>query len=256
MLFAFVLAGMADHSSDIFYYITRGWSDFYVWSFMLEEHVVLSAVFHQFLVITVVAISWVGWSESIKKQNESESVSFFLLMVEVFLVVLYVAMASANDLVEMSHGEYKVTPSVRPEAFILLLVYLIYFVWDVMTDVVQQSLPSDIVSGRAFSNIVSGPLVFGFSSLISFILVIGVFFSSFYCEGTVAIVLLDISLIISAIFFRQSKVLEGSLLEVFPKEKRRKGGENNRDSPSHRQLWGLVLLLIGYMACVGVSVHV
>lgn len=98
----------------------------------------LPAYSHLLLATVLIATSWVGWTLSpspgartdVNKVFEWE---FFVLLLDVLLVVIYFILARSVDIT--GEKEIKLNASAAPEAFWVFVVFCVYLVWDLVTKV-------------------------------------------------------------------------------------------------------------------------
>jgi hypothetical protein len=95
------------------------------------------AIAHLVLASVLVAASWIGWSctrspGGVRDVQQVLSLPFLVLVIDVALVILYFIVAKS---VEIQHegGLLRINPSARPEARWLVVVFGMYFVWDIVT---------------------------------------------------------------------------------------------------------------------------
>jgi hypothetical protein len=88
---------------------------------------------HLLLALIVVATSWVGWANSPtvkdRRVGKTWSPGFFVLLIDVFLVVLYFVLACGAEKPEGG----KISPSAQAETEALLWIFCVYVVWDALT---------------------------------------------------------------------------------------------------------------------------
>ena len=99
----------------------------------------LPAYSHLLLATVVIAASWVGWTRSPSpgaRQDVSAvlQLEFLVLLLDVFLVVVYFILVKSVDFT--GEGDIQLNASARPETFWILVIFCLYFVWDVLTKIV------------------------------------------------------------------------------------------------------------------------
>ncbi len=109
-----------------------------------------AAWFHIILAFFLTTTSWFGWQLSVKntKQNDEASIfqgGYILSLLDILLVGLYfllvhqVEMSGVAAFPPLPNAPSSVTAAnARPEIWIIGLVYLIYFVWDIIDRVVSK----------------------------------------------------------------------------------------------------------------------
>jgi hypothetical protein len=109
---------------------------------LASAHLTLSeaptAYTHLVLATVLVAASWVGWSQSKAPGNITRvtgvfSWAFVVLLVDVALVVFYFIIARGVDVATTPSGQVSVSPSAEKETFWVMVVLLVYLLWDVLT---------------------------------------------------------------------------------------------------------------------------
>lgn len=263
MLFALVAATIAQQISELLFVITGGWdlaaSPIKMWENMLFGNGMLFAsLSHSCLALLLVAMSWVMWSKSQAAGHRTEITSIFskefiILLVEVFLVVLYFAIAKT---MEQNFAEYVKgksiaafvgTASSRPEALQMMWVFSIYFVWDVIVDVLTSPrAPRQTSLIEKLSGFVQGVLTY---CSVSLFCVLGAWLVSKNSPSSATpyeALLGDVALVSLLLFFALGKQLEFYAVKIFPVE----GSRNNtrRDvAPSTKASVGMVILVAIYI---------
>jgi hypothetical protein len=258
MLFALVVVTSAQKISEIIFLLTEGWMSMpSIEVFQYNDWFIASALSHEALVVFLVASSWVGWSKSLGSNGGSEQyvsvhgVPFILLLLEVLLVTLYFSMSAANELSTNDHIDFSLTQfsekeaSARPEALILFFIFIVYLIWDYFNDIILEPLEGYNVMWRTLANISSGPIVFCFSSIISCIMSVVVFYFLSENSSPVIAILGDLALMMVVLFFYKSKCFEGYLLSLFFWESSRKF--DNREPPEGGQVFVAFVIFIIYI---------
>lgn len=97
----------------------------------------LPAIVHLLVAAFIISASWVGWRRStaslgIHDVTDVLSLPFFILMLDVLLVVVYFIFVKSVR-IEDSNGVPIVEVSARKDCFWILIVFGGYFAWDVLT---------------------------------------------------------------------------------------------------------------------------
>ena len=245
MLFALVIAELAIQSSDLVTAIGNEWTDFGLRNaFSQNIWLVLAPITHLILVLTLVCTSWVGWSKSIshvdaRDVSEIFSIDFFLLLVELLLVVMYFVLARSVEqnisLISDQHVQTSTAhlPSAVPEALWLMMIYVGYFVWDVFTDALPRHFPAE---KRPFfhrnsilswlTTLLSGVAVRCLVSALSIVGAFAVFsIARSSPQAPVNVVCADTALLCIVIWFWKGKSWEPWIVKfLMPWELHRKGG--------------------------------
>ena len=257
MLFALVAATIAQQISEMLFVVTGGWdlaaSPSKMWDNLLFGNGLLFASFsHSCLALLLVAMSWVMWSKSQAGGHKTEissifSKEFIILLVEVFLVVLYFAIAKT---MEQNFAEYVKGKSIaafvgsasaRPEALQMMWVFSVYFVWDVITDVMYSPHNPQLVSvGEKITGIVQGILTYCIAGawLVSV--------NSPSVSTPYEALWGDVALVSLLLFFALGKKLEYYAVKVFPREANRSNTKRG-DAPSTKASIGMVVLVGVYI---------
>jgi hypothetical protein len=93
---------------------------------------------HCVLALIVVAASWVGWSRSqapghVKDTHTVLSWSFVVMVIDLLLVCVYFFLAKGVDVLELPDRSLKEIPSAENETLWLMVIFLGYALWDVIT---------------------------------------------------------------------------------------------------------------------------
>lgn len=246
MLFALVAATIAQQIAEMLFVLTGGWdlasSPTKIWeNLTFGNGLLFASSSHAFLALLMVAMSWVMWSKSQAAGHNTEisqifSKEFVLLLIEVFLVVLYFAIAKT---MEQNFSEYSKNKSIsayvgvasaRPEALQMMWVFMVFFVWDVIVDVVYS--PRDPHPTQIHSRVgsfVQGGLTYCSVSLMC-VMAAWIVSRVAPSNGTPYEALWgDIALIALLLFFALGKQLEFYAIKLFPGEETRKN--TKRDVP-------------------------
>jgi hypothetical protein len=99
----------------------------------------LPAYAHLLLATVLIATSWVGWtlSPSPGARTDVNSIfewEFFVLLLDVLLVVIYFILVRSVDFTE--ENGIRLNASAAPEAFWITVVFCVYLIWDFVSKVV------------------------------------------------------------------------------------------------------------------------
>jgi hypothetical protein len=161
-----------------------------------------SSYSHLFLAIIVVAASWIGWKNSEAAGNklpveEIFSLGFWVLLLDVALVIFYFILVRGAE--KSINGV--VTPSVANETKWILIIFIGYFVWDVLTKAVPH-VEHKSLRKRLFGQELWGR---GWISFTCVALAVLIWFVSRGVSTQAGVVLTDVSLIALALLFRSLK---------------------------------------------------
>ncbi|TQV81038.1 hypothetical protein FKG94_10100 [Exilibacterium tricleocarpae] len=241
MLFALVVATLAQRFADILFLVTKGWSipifspDIFL--NLIKNDWLLAAPFtHASLGLILVSASWVGWSKSKAAGHQNSitsllSIPFFLLLIEVMLVTIYFGIAvsiEVNIKDYSSQGidsDFVFQASALPEAMQLVAVFSIFLVWDILADVISSPLGArehphliTITAKQKSIGFLTGTLTYGFSSILCLILCYVVFWLYPVDATPRHAVYGDLSLIAVIGIFHSTKCLEAYIIRLFPWE--------------------------------------
>jgi hypothetical protein len=252
MLFALVAATIAQQIAELLSVVSGGWDLASSPTKMLENvlygnGMLLASFSHAFLALLLVSMSWVMWSKSQAAGHKTEiatvfSKEFVLLLIEVFLVVLYFAITKTMEqnfseyLKNKSIAAYVGTPSGRPEALQLMWVFCVFFIWDIIVDVLYSPRETPPVNRyQKFIFFAQGLLTYCSISMLCI-------FASWLVSrvapsnGTAYEALLsDVALIFLLLFFVIGKQLEFYGAKFFPGEEGRKNTKRS-NRPSKKNL--------------------
>jgi hypothetical protein len=238
MLFAFVAAVVAQQIAEHLIVATNSWKLAYSPNAMYErlkgDGLYLVAAFsHSALALLMLTMSWIMWSKSQGGGNRPDitsvfSVKFLIVLIEVFLVVLYFAVAKTNEANIATYDEelglrsYVKTASAYPEAVQILWIFAIFLIWDIIVDVLASRRSSPAV-GLLNRTVAVGQGVLTYCSVSALCLVGGIAIvkqAPLYGSPTQAISG-DIALIALLLFFNIGKSFEYYFRDWMPKEKLR-----------------------------------
>lgn len=263
MLFALVAATIAQQMAELLSVVTGGWdlasSPREMWENVLYGKGMLLASFaHAFLALLLVSMSWVMWSKSQAAGHKTEIASVFskefvILLTEVFLVVLYFAVARTMEqnfseyLKNKSIAAYVGIPSGRPEALQLMWVFWVYFIWDIIVDVMYSPRATSSVNGyQKISFFVQGVLTYCSVSILC-VFAAWIVSKAAPSNGTGYEALCgDIALISLLLFFALGKQLEFYVIKLFPDESSRNNTKRS-NAPSIKALSMMLALVVIYL---------
>jgi hypothetical protein len=160
----------------------------------------LPVVSHLLLALIVVATSWIGWARSPSAANKVDlepvfSWSFMVLLLDVLLVVFYFILVRGVEIVRDSSGVV-ILPSAYHESLWILLIFVGYCVWDVITKAIMKAPPGDTVPGY-WSR--------GWSTLACLVVSGLILCTAGRTSGTFRVVAVDVGLILLVLGFRAFK---------------------------------------------------
>lgn len=226
---------------------------------------VMPAFLHLALVTAFVTTSWVGWSRTAKSAakplNHICSEQYYLLLVDTTIVMAFVVMARFVEVAEvslpMSKSDYWLEPpSAVPESRGAVVVFVLYFVWDVVHDWIparRQIKTDDDLKGvsPALESAKAFPTTCGVSLAATlFALLIYVFCGP--RQDAFAVSATDAALISLVVLFRTAKVFENRFAELLGLEestrmrliKEVKVGGAREPRDERRSLCALIVLVI------------
>lgn len=178
---------------------------------LVEEGVGLSeaasSYTHLLLATVLVAASYIGWKNSVAKGNRSPveevfRLGFVVLLLDLALVVFYFILARGAE----KPVHHVVTPSAKNETTWILIIFVGYFVWDVLT----KAVPA--VADRSFLKRLFGIELWerGWITFVC-VLLAGLIWLLLKSTSTqTGVVLADISLLSLVLLFRAFKAKEKS----------------------------------------------
>jgi len=272
MLFAFVAAVVAQQIAEHLIVATNSWKLADSPNAMYERFKgdglnLIAAFSHSALALLMLAMSWIMWSKSQGGGNRPDitsvfSVKFLIVLIEVFLVVLYFAVAKANEANISTYNEdlglrsYVKTTSAYPEAVQIQWIFAVFLIWDFVVDVLasRRSSPAVGLLNRGVA-VLQGVLTY---CSVSAACLVGAFIIAKQAPlngSPVQAISGDIALIALLLLFNIGKSFEYYLREWMPKEKLR---ENTaRSSPP--EIWelntvmGLILIYVGSLVVMVLS---
>jgi hypothetical protein len=173
------------------------------------------AAAHLVVALVLIAASWVGWRQSKSRGMKVRvkhvvSYPFIGLLLDVLLVVLYYVVVRRVEVRDGDRGPALIAPSAAPEAFWILVVFLVYVVWDFVADA-QACVPA---TGPRWSKWGRGVLASISASLVCCVPLLLVWCFAKWCIGAQGlasaceVVLLDVALLSCVLIFRPLKVFD------------------------------------------------
>ena len=96
---------------------------------------------HLILCVALLSTSWVGWYSSnslddSEKVNSIFSKEYLILLIDLSLVICYFVIIRGSEVNNITH---KIdVPNVSNETFWTMIIFIIYFVWDIFTKLIKQ----------------------------------------------------------------------------------------------------------------------
>jgi len=231
----------------------------------------VARLFHLTVAFLAITFSWVYWSKKAWDDKQLDDVltwNYFILVIDVFLVVLYFFIVESAD--SLAEGQM---PSARPESILLACVYFTYLSWDFLHDIIYEprmrpkSKKRRTIPVRIW-NFIWASLVRCYASALSTLLAIFVVFIARSIEPTLqaratpivlVVVLLNCAEIANLVVFRTVKLGEDCLhVKVHKLSKqywqpRRFGKDGESKKHLRRHRIGLIVSIVSYIAAfVGV----
>jgi hypothetical protein len=248
MLFAFVVSVVAQQIAELLIVATSNWKaalspvDLYqnVQAYLWGLTAVAS---HSLLALLMLSVSWVMWSRSQAAGHLVDienifSIKFITFLLEVFLVILYFALAKSSEgdfsayAKDKAIGAYLTPQSARPEALQLLWIFIAFAVWDVIVDVIKSPInPAPVGAIKGIISFVTGVVTY---CSVSLLCAGGALLISSVAPITgnpIQAVAGDIALIALLLLFNTGKVLEHYIFRIFPTEASR---NNTKRTPTLR----------------------
>jgi hypothetical protein len=202
MLFALAIAQIAINAAAIF-------------AVSAALVIKIAAAAHLSVALLLIACSWVGWRLS-RSPGVTEPVtgvyrkSFLDLLLDVLLVIVYFIIVQRAEINTVAGQIVVELTSASPEAIGVLSVFVIYVLWDLLTDVLSAKyIPEGI---RFFSlKTFSAAFVSTFASILCLVLTAGVLLAAKDTNSTAKVVALDFALGAIILLFRSVKALETPL---------------------------------------------
>lgn len=272
MLFAFVAAVVAQQIAEHLIVATSSWKLADDPSAMYERLkgdglYLVAAASHSVLALLMLVISWVMWSKSQGGGNRSDitsvfSVKFIIVLVEVFLVVLYFAIAKTSEANFSNYKEdlgvrsYVGSASAYPEAVQMQWIFAVFLVWDIIVDVLASPRNKPITGFFSrLTAILQGLLTYCSVSAICLAGAILISRSAPLDGSPGQAIAGDIALIALLLLFNIGKAFEFYPRKWFPSEQLR----NNTARKSPPETWELLVsytLVVIYVASLFIMVLV
>jgi hypothetical protein len=213
----------------------------------------LPVTFHLVLGASLIATSWLGWTASLRRRHEERaehpfSFDFLALSVDVLLVVFYFILVRQAEISE--EAPYSLgTPSAKPEAGWLLVIFATYVAWDLITDVLKQ---------RPRPTFLRGVGVF-FASAACSLICVGLAYLVWWLahgdQSETAVLAMDLALLCLVFLFRVIKgPIENNLRKIFTSLQTYKAFEKDRP-PVVAENKIFLGLLVGYALLMYVATH-
>lgn len=217
MLFALVAGQIALTTADIVQVLQNE----AIYNYKLN-----AAISHLILVVVILTTSWVGWSMSVIKNDETLQLKtvfsrpYIILLIDIMLVVFYFTMVRMveigsllvkNEVTLPLESFKKVVsvgaPSADEEILMLSFIFFLYFVWDIIHDKrVCKRTASSYYIIKTFCNFFVRSWVSGFFFALVFI--VGLFIENASDPNDwVFVVLVDVALMTVVLAFRAAKIL-------------------------------------------------
>lgn len=242
MVFAFVISFHAQTITEFLTVITNNWTSFPISPAITIEF--LAVAMQILLALLMISISWVMWSKSQANAHTNDidqifTVKFFTFILEIIIVTLYYSLAKS---LEVDFNEYNKTKNVSdyitkvsalPEASIMIMIFSIFLIWDLITDIIDSPsryVPFDIFD--KFINFFCGYVVYCSVSTLCLIASIVIFYITPSNSSALTTISADLALICILFFFYQGKAYEYYGLNLFPWQATRKN--TKREHPPTR----------------------
>ncbi len=206
MLFALAVSQVAIHVAELTT-VANPWVDR------------IPAVFHLCLALGVIAASWVGWRQSqspgMKQQIQSIfSRRFFALLTDVLLVICYFVLVRGVELQQIDGESVLTEASAVPEAFWIVVIFVLYVVWDLQADVFSPNcLDATGFVKRTWQGLRVAVVCISASG-ICVLLGLSVFYLAGLATGSLATIFFDGALLSIVLLFRVLKVFEKPLARL------------------------------------------
>ncbi|WP_046206071.1 hypothetical protein [Acinetobacter radioresistens] len=256
MVFAFVISFHAQTITEFLAVLTNNWTSFPIGSGINLDFLAVAAQI--FLALLMISISWIMWSKSqaqahLNDINQIFTIKFFTFILEILLVTLYYGLAKSLE-VDFSEfnktketSKYITTVSPLPEIFIMSLIFIIFLIWDITTDIINS--PSEYKSSDCFDSFIDQLCgYFVYCSVSTICLIASIFLLVIIPQNPTALttILADLALICILLFFYQAKVYEYYGLKIFPWQATRKNTKR-ADPPTKWEKCRVILLSITYL---------
>ncbi len=107
------------------------------------------AATHLAVAFAAISMSWVYWARNIgdgPQLKDIYSSEYLLLVIDLFLVIIYIGIAQSAELPSPDPMAALPTPSAVPESLLLAVVYFVYVLWDVVHDVWKRRANAKVPS--------------------------------------------------------------------------------------------------------------
>ncbi|WP_295979414.1 hypothetical protein [uncultured Variovorax sp.] len=262
MIFAFAVSAVALQLAEFFIVVTGNWTLHAKGNqgFNSQELLNLGAILsHLAVALIMITASWVMWSKSqaaghLAAVESIVSLKFFLVLIEVVLVTLYFSISKSAEgsftkyTATQNFQDYLTTPSASPEAVQILLVFILFLLWDFVADVAMSPLnPNPASRFKRVLNWVPGTFVYGFVSVACALLTLPILYLSSGSVVPGAAISGDFALILLVILFYQLKAIEPYLLRLAKTQATR---ANTPRDPKPIHWIQIIFLFFGYAAAL------
>ena len=247
MLFALAISQVAIHAADL----VRINAD-------LSSK--LPALAHLTVALLLISASWVGWRQSVSPGMKEARVKYMFslpfvgLLLDVFLVIVYFVVVRSVEIDEKDGTRVLTTPSAVPEAQWIVVVFGIYVLWDLVTDVLSpECIPTDLRRLQWLSKLARAAITSVYCSLLCLGLATVVLILAEGNRSSAEVLLLDVMLLSTILFFRTIKVTEGFWASALNVEDC-KAFSKRREAAGNENLWSLVLGF-SYVLCLALFLY-
>jgi hypothetical protein len=203
MLFALVVSQVAIYAADLTS-VSSTWFD------------ELPSIAHLGVGLLLISTSWVGWRQSVSPGMKERiryvfSRPFVGLLLDVSLVVLYFIVVRTVEIQDRGGAMSLAPPSAQPEAWWIGVVFAVYVMWDLLSDVLcEGGLPQGGIYAKLKKGLAAA-IVSTFASLVCLLGSFGIWWLAATRTGVIQIVFLDLSLVCIILLFRVLKAAENAL---------------------------------------------
>jgi hypothetical protein len=262
MIFAFAVSAVALQLAEFFIVVTGNWTLHTKADkgFDARELLNLGAILsHLAVALIMITASWVMWSKSqaaghLAAVESIVSLKFFLVLIEIILVTLYfsISKSAEGDFTKYTASkhfqDYLTPPSASPEALQILIVFILFLLWDFVADVAMSPLnPNPMSRSERVWNWIPGTFVYGFVSAVCALLALLVLYFSSGLTSPAAAIAGDLALVILIILFYQLKAIEPYLLKLAKTQATR---ANTPRDPKPVHWIQITVLICGYAFAV------
>jgi len=237
MLFAFVASTVGQQIAEILVVLTNNWTiedpSKIIENIYASNWLLAAAASHATLALILFSMSWVMWSRSQSAGHRKDiedifSIKYIVLLLEVLLVTIYFAISKSAETDFVAYGKEKLVsdfvknPSAKPEATQIVWVFVLFAVWDYLSDVLTSPRTPPLNSKFArFASHIPGILTYCSISIICAFIAWSLSKLTPISGLPQQAVMGDIALVSLVLFFSRAKSLEYYILEIFPSEKSR-----------------------------------